>query len=178
MIRLDGFIVQKQKTHFTCGYSTLSMVTSYLGKKVDEETILREFPLGYLGATPSKVIKAFEKYIADYRMKYLVRSKDSVLNIVDAQLKNGIPIPFLYLTVNDFDKPNLVSHYSIIIGIDKEQGKVVIANPFGYEEIIEVDELLRKMAFKIKGKMPFILKLSILLKIMKGYMIFEIRKVE
>ncbi len=176
MIKLDDFKVEKQKTYYTCGYSTISMVTSFLGRKVDEEVLLRNFPLGYLGATPAKVIKAFEEYMPEYKMKYRKVSKEKALDIIESKLKAGLPIPFIYLTVNDFNKLLLVSHYSIIIGMDKEKSEFIVANPFGYEEEVSFDELLTKMSFKIKGKMPLILRLSILTGFMRGFMIFDISK--
>lgn len=54
MVKLSGFQVQEQKTPYTCGYSSLSMVSHYLGNGVEEEELEKELPIGTLGTYHSK----------------------------------------------------------------------------------------------------------------------------
>lgn len=176
MIKLDNFKIDKQKTSYTCAYATVSMVTSFFGTKVDEEALLSEFPLGYLGATPAKVIKAFNKYLPGFTIAYAVKRKKDLLNFIEVTLKEGIPIPFICLTEDYFNKPNLTSHYSVIIGIDTDNNTLIIANPFGYKQTEDIDVILKSMAFRTKGPMPFVLKLAIFLRVLRGYMVFELRR--
>ncbi len=176
MIKLDNFKIEPQKTPYTCAYASISMVISFFGSKAHEETLLNEFPPGYLGATPAKVIKAFTKYLPGFSVAYKVKRKKNLLQFIELKLKDGIPVPFIYLTQDYFNKPNLTSHYSVITGIDNENNTLIIANPFGYEQSADIDALLKSMAFRIKGPMPFVLKLAVFLRVLRGYMVFDIVK--
>ena len=176
MIKLDNFAIEKQQTPYTCAYASVSMVTSFLGSRADEETVLNEFPPGFLGATPSKIVKAFNKYLPGFTVSYEIKRKKNLLSFIEVKLKDGIPVPFIYLTVDHFNKPHLTSHYSVITGIDNENNTLIIANPFGYEQTADIDALLKSMAFRIKGSMPFVLKLAIFLKVLRGYMVFDIAR--
>ena len=176
MIKLDNFAIEKQQTPYTCAYASVSMITSFFGSKVHEETLLNEFPPGFLGATPSKIVKTFNKYLPGFNVRYEIKRKKNLLSFIEAKLKAGIPVPFIYLTEDHFNKPHLTSHYSVITGIDTENKKLIIANPFGYEQVTDINEMLKSMAFKIKGPMPFVLKLAIFLKVLRGYMVFNIAR--
>ena len=75
MIKLDNFAIEKQQTTYTCAYASVSMVTSFFGSKVDQQILLNEFPPGFLGATPSKIVKAFNKYLPCFTVSYEIKRK-------------------------------------------------------------------------------------------------------
>jgi len=177
MIKLDNFPIRRQQTPYTCGYAAISMISSFLGKQIEEE----EIPKGFLfkivkGFIPWQFIKTFERYLPDYLIKLRVAPKKIIVETIFQQLKNGIPVPILYSTVNDFDMPNLVIHYAIVIGIDQRKTKVILANPFGYEKVLEIGDFIDKMAFRNYKKKPLKVWLALLLRMVKRNSMFVIRK--
>ena len=51
-------------------------------------------------------------------------------------------------------------HYSLVTGMDIPNGKVYIANPYGYYEEISVDEFLSRTSFTAYTDMPWFLKMG------------------
>lgn len=176
MIKLEDFPIRRQQTPYTCGYATIGMISSFLGKQIEEE----EIPLGFLfkmmkGLLPSQFIRTFERCLPDYSIELRTAPKEIIVETIFQQLKDGIPGPIIYSTVNDFDKPNLVMHYAIVIGIDERKAKVVLANPFGYEEILELEDFLEKMAYRNYTEKPFAIRLALLLGTLKRNSLFVIK---
>lgn len=177
MIKLDNFPIRRQQTPYTCGYATISMISSFLGKQMEEE----EIPKGFLfkmvkGLLPSQFIRTFERCLPDYSIELRTAPKEVIVETIFQQLKDAIPVPIVYSTVNDFDRPNLVTHYAIVMGIDERKTKVVLANPFGFEEILEIEDFLDKMAYRNYTEKPFKVRIALLLGILKRNMMFVIRK--
>lgn len=179
MIKLSGFQVQEQKTSYTCGYSSLSMISYFLGSKVEEEELEKELPIGRLGAIPSKFIRLFKRYLPSYNIKLQFIHKDSFIEMVENQLEKGVPVPIICLAKNKFKSPVLVGHYLVIIGIDKLNSNLYVADPFyGYEREITFEEAYKDLSFIDDHKentMMLYKFLRLVVKIM-GFIAFKINK--
>lgn len=179
LLKLNNFHIQQQKKSYTCGYASLSMISDFLGSKVEEEDLEEELPLGYFGATPSKFLKLSRKYLSNYNIKFKFIHKNKFIKMVENQLEKNIPIPFLYLAKNKFGNPELVGHYSVIIGIDKQNSRFYVADPFAENKReIAFEELFKELSFCKAAKDNTIIMyrfIKILVKL-TGYMIFIIEK--
>ncbi len=177
LLKLNNFDIQQQKKSYTCGYSSLSMVSNYLGCKVEEEDLEEELPLGCFGAIPTKFLKLFRKHLPNYKIKLKFMHKTKFIKMVENQLKKNIPIPFIYLAKNKFENPELVGHYSVIIGLDKQNLKFYVADPFEQNEReIAYEEFFKELSFCRATKYNTITMyryIKILVKL-TGYMFFVI----
>lgn len=177
MIKLKDFQVHKQKKSYTCGYSSLSMISCFLGSKVEEDELEKELPIEW-GTTPSKFITLFRRYLPSYNVKFEFIRKNKFLGRIEHQLQKGIPVPIICLAKNKFESPKLVGHYLVIIGMDKLNSKFYIADPFeGCEREIAFEEAFKELSFcdASKDNTIMIYKfIRILVKLM-GFMVFIIR---
>lgn len=179
MIKLNNFQIQEQKKSYTCGYSSLSMISCFLGNKVEEDELEKVLPIGLLGITPSKFITLFKRHLPSYIVKFKFIHKNKFIEQIECQLEGGIPVPFICLAKNKFGNPKLVSHYLVIIGLDKLNSKFYIADPFdGCEKEISFEEAYNEMAFSDASmdKTIIIYKVVRMLVKLKGFMVFIIRK--
>lgn len=179
MIKLKNFNIQKQKKSYTCGYSSLSMVSDFFKNRIGEEDFEKELPIGFWGTTPFMFTKLFRKYFQDYNIKLKFIHKKDLVRKVESKLIQGIPVPFIYLAKNKFRKPEQVGHYSVIIGIDIEKSKLFIADPFeGCEVEMDFEEAFSKLSFSNASKDNTFFVYRVAKRIVKltGYMIFTIDK--
>ena len=177
MIKLKNFPLYKQQTPYTCGYASISMISSFLGKPIKEG----EIPKGPLfntvkGLPPWEFVKIFEKCLPDYSVRLKSPDRKKIPEMIFEQIKNDLPVPVIFSTIDDFDKPHMNMHYSVITGIDKEKTKVILVNPFGYEETMKMGELLDKMAYNNYPHKPLRVRFVLLLGVLKINNIFIIKK--
>ncbi len=177
MIKLDNFPIRKQQTPYSCGYTAISMICTFFGNLIKEE----EIPKGFLfkiakGLHPSQFGRILKKYLPNYSMNIITPPEEEIPEIILRQIKKGCPIPILFSTRNDFEKHNIVLHYSVVIGIEKNKTKVSIANPFGYEEVLEIEDLLDRMAYRNFTERPFIIRVALLLGLLKKNTMLKIQK--
>ena len=142
----------------SCGYAAISMISSFFGNPIEEEEIPKHL-LYRFGLTPSQFVRKFEKCLPDYSMEIKTMPEEAIVDTILKQLRNGLPVPILYSTVNPFGK--LEMHYSVAIGMDKQKTKVLLANPFGYEETLETQDMLEKMAFRNFTDRPLLIRIAL-----------------
>lgn len=150
---LDDFPVYKQAYANSCGPTTISMVHSYLVKPISEQELADKlgFSLGRGGMLPSQFSEGLESVLMEYgyQVEHQVNvSDDAFLEQVYLKLKQGIPVPIFFSTVNQWDKPNYDTHYSVIIGLRPQKHEVVIANAYGFLEEISISDLLKAMKYE------------------------------
>jgi hypothetical protein len=68
-----------------------------------------------------------------------------VVNIIINQLRNNIPVPIFYSTIDITNMTRFGTHYSTIIGIDMDKNNVKIANVYGYLEETTIEQLLDQL---------------------------------
>lgn len=177
MIKLENFSIYKQLTPHTCGYAALSMVSTFLGKPIKENQIPKGPFYKIVGGTPPwEFVKIFKRCLPDCLIKLENPPSKIIAEIILKQIQAGMPVPIICSTLNDFDKPNLNMHYEIVIGIDKEKTRVILANPFGYEETLKIENLLDKMDYSNYTKMPFRVRLILWLGVLRRNNLFIIKK--
>ncbi len=179
MIKLTNFQMQKQKKSYTCGDSTLSMVSDFLENKIDEEVFEKEFQSKYFGSTPSKFIKSFKRHLPNHSIKLKFLRKKKFLKAVEYSLKKQLPVPFVSLVKNKFENPEFTMHYRIIIGIDTLSSKFLIVDPFyGCAKEIEFEKMFNELSFSetFKDNGMTINKLIGILVKLKGYMVYIINE--
>jgi len=177
VIKLENFPIYKQLTPHTCGYATLSMISTFLGKPIKENQISKGPFYKIVGGTPPwEFVKIFKQCLPDCLIKLENPPSSIIAETILKQIRAGMPVPIICSTPNDFDKPNLNMHYEVIIGIDKQKTRVILANPFGYEETLKIEDLLDKMAYRNYTKMPLRVRLVLWLGVLRRNNLFIVKK--
>ena len=112
--------------------------------------------------------KQFPQY-STTMYKYL--SNTELIDRVYNSLLNGIPVPFEWAAKNNNE---WTLHYSLIVGMDIPNDKVIIANPYGYMEDLTLREFLDRTSFEAYENMPIFLKLGFAFGIFEKNTIFVV----
>ena len=118
--------------------------------------------------------KEMNKQFPNYQTtmyKYL-KSKDLIDKVYDS-VSIGIPVPFEWAAKYE---DTWTLHYSLIIGIDINNDKITISNPYGYLEEISIKEFINRTSFEAYTNMPIYLKLGFAFGIFEKNTIFIVEK--
>ena len=166
-VYVDGVEVIKQNV--SCGYAVIEMFGAWCGKNVTEESLYSDY-----GKVVTSTGKAFcdemNKQFPEYRTtihKYMKNTE--LIDAAYESLMGGIPVPFEWAALYG-DEWTL--HYSLITGMDIANDKVYIANPYGYEEAISLEEFLSRTSFEAYENMPWFLKMGFAVGIFEKNTIF------
>ncbi len=158
IIALPDFPVYKQQTDHTCGPSTMQMTLEFLGLEVSERRLALEClvtPWGSLHWTFEAALRRNLKKIGCTAR--MVGDAPNVYERIVSSLEEGMPVPFIYVTMDYFHQAKRVMHYAVVIGIDEPAGTIKIANPFGWIEDMPLAEwwgrfsILEDYAPRIEG---------------------------
>lgn len=154
-IQIDGINVIKQE--ISCGYAVIEMFSRWDGGNITEESLFNQYGK-VVTSTGKSFCNEFNKQFPDYNTKiYKWLKNTELIDKVYESLNNGIPVPFEWAAkFND----EWTLHYSLIIGLDIQNDKVSIANPYGYIETLSIREFIDRTSFKSFKNMPFFYQLG------------------
>ncbi len=178
---LENFPVYKQAYANSCGPTTISMVYSYLVKPILEQELADKmgFSLGRGGMLPDQFSERLDSVLLEheYQVEHQVNiSDDFFLEQVYLKLKQGIPVPIYFSTINAWDKPNYDTHYSVIIGLRPQKHEVVIANAYGFLEEVSISDLLHAVKYENYHNPPFDFRLGLFVGVINRNNMFLIQK--
>lgn len=135
-IQIDGINVIKQE--ISCGYAVIEMFSRWDGGNITEESLFNQYGK-VVTSTGKSFCNEFNKQFPDYNTKiYKWLKNTELIDKVYESLNNGIPVPCEWAAkFND----EWTLHYSLIIGLDIQNDKVSIANPYGYIETLSIRDL-------------------------------------
>lgn len=160
---LDNFPIYKQTYADSCGPTSLRMLYSYLVQPVAEQAFATRFdiPLGQGGMLPNQFATALQTTLTGYKVSHQVAVPDpTLLAQIYQQLQHGIPVPIYFSTVNAWHRPNFDTHYSVVIGIRPQQQTVVIANAYGWLEVMTIPDFLGALKYHNYRQAPLAFRLG------------------
>ena len=162
------------KQDVSCGYAVIEMFAKWTKNNEITEKYLYDKYGKVVTSTGKKFEEEMNKQFPDYKTtmyKYLKSSEliDKVYN----SLSNGIPVPFEWAAKYEGE---WTLHYSLIVGMDIPNDKVIILNPYGYEEKISIKELLERTTFDAYDNMPIFLRLGFAFGIFEKNTIYIVEK--
>jgi hypothetical protein len=159
-VLLENFPIYQQAYANSCGPTTISMAYSYLVEPISEQELADKigFALGQSGMLPTRFYQALNSALGEYGFQ--VEHQDNITNTkflerAYLQLNQGVPVPIYFSTINDWNKPNYDTHYSLIIGMRPQKNEVVIANAYGFLVEMPISELLRDIKYDNFLNAPF-----------------------
>jgi hypothetical protein len=165
-IKLSGFSLHKQETPVSCGPASAKMALEILGVRISEPELRKRMKTNAVfGTLYGFLRREYERCLKEngVNMRVRILSGPSVTGPVLAEsLAKGWPVIVSFFTENHFRPGTMVGHYSVVCGIDEDAGKVYLANPFGSEDVVDMDRFWRMTEYDLsEGKTPFFMKLSI-----------------
>jgi len=173
----DAYIIKNVaivKQEISCGYATIEMFAKSIGNNEITEKSLYDKYKKVVTSTGKSFEKEMNILFPNYNTtmyKYL--SNTTLIDKVYNSLKNNIPVPFEWAAKLNNE---WTLHYSLIIGIDVFNDQVIILNPYGYEEIISIKELLERTSYKSYENMPIFLKFGFAFNLFEKNTIFIAEK--
>ena len=155
-ILIDNVNVFEQEV--SCGYAVIEMFAKWKGNEEITEKTLYDKYRKVVTSTGKTFEEEMNKQFPDYKTtmyKYLKNTE--IIDKVYDSLSNGVPVPFEWAAKYD---NGWTLHYSLIIGIDIQNDKIIIANPYGYTEEITIKEFIDRTSFESYENMPIFLKLG------------------
>ena len=159
----------------SCGYACIEMFSAWDGGNLKEEDLYAEYGK-VVTSTGEKFSEEMNRRFPEYTTtirKYMTNTE-----LIDAaydNLEKGVPVPFEWAAKYG---DTWTLHYSLLIGMDIPNDRIIVANPYGYEEEITVDEFLQRTSFEAYEDMPWFLKMGFAIGIFEKNTIFltEVRK--
>lgn len=169
-ITLDNIDVITQD--ISCGYAVIEMFAKWNNDMdLTEESLYNKYGK-VVTSTGNSFCEEMNKQFPQYSTtmyKYL--SNTELIDKVYNSLLNGIPVPFEWAAKNNNE---WTLHYSLIVGMDIPNDKVIIANPYGYMEDLTLREFLDRTSFEAYENMPIFLKLGFAFGIFEKNTIFVV----
>ena len=141
----------------SCGYAVIEMFSSWDGGDITEESLYQEYGKVVTSTGKSFCDEMNKQFPAYHTTIHKWLKNTELIDLMYYNLSDGIPVPIEWAALYD-DEWTL--HYSLVTGLDIPNDNVRVANPYGYEENLSVDEFLRRTSFEAYEKMPLFLKLG------------------
>ena len=159
-IELNDMPVMTQETGYTCFLVSMAIVRNYFNLKTTEYSLLKELNIlnNERGMLPSEYLSYANEAFKPLSYSVLLlnpRSEVVILNIITESLIKGLPAIFFYSSIDDWNKPNYNTHYSIIYGIDMSKQIIKISNPYGYLKELSFREFFMGLSFQNYKSKPF-----------------------
>jgi len=159
-LQLADFPIHTQEFANSCGPATISMLYSWLVNPISEAQLTEQsnrIP-GQKGMFPVEFAKALQQALTSqgFTLQHLKNvPDDQMLQAIYAQLQAGLPVPIYFSTQNAWNLPNYDTHYSVITGINPAERSLTIANAYGFEENISIDDFLLSTKYDNFENPPF-----------------------
>ena len=168
-VHVDGVEVIKQD--ISCGYAVIEMFGAWDGKSVTEESLFSEYGK-VVTSTGIAFCKEMNKQFPEYKTtihKYMKNTE--LIDALYDNLERGIPVPFEWAALygNEW-----TLHYSLVTGIDIPNDKVYIANPYGYNEEISLEEFIDRTSFEAYENMQWFFKMGFAIGMFEKNTIFTV----
>ena len=140
--------------HVSCGYASIEMISSYYGNPVTEDDL--DARNGAIStASTDGFLKEINKSIPEKTfVLHTYLKQDALLKEVHDSLANNNPVAIEWAAQYENE---WTLHFSVISGLDLQNDKVTIYNPYGYIENITIDAFLNRTSFKAFKNIPLFL---------------------
>ncbi|MBD5100724.1 MAG: hypothetical protein HDT29_05630 [Clostridiales bacterium] len=154
-VNVDGVKVITQEV--SCGYAVIEIFSAWNGNDITENSLYNQYGK-VVTSTGKSFCNEFNKQFPEYKTDiYKWLKNTELIDKVYESLQNGIPVPFEWAAKFNGE---WTLHYSLITGMDIQNDKVTVANPYGYIETLSIKELLDRTSFKAFNNMPFFYRLA------------------
>ena len=141
--------------HISCGYATIEMMSTYYGNTVTEDQLSEKNNGGISTQSSDGFLKEVNKSIPSQKfVKRAYLRNDKLLKEIHGSLKNNNPVAIEWAAKFENE---WTLHFSVVSGLDIQNNKIIILNPYGYIENITIEEFLSRTSFDAYKNLPLFL---------------------
>jgi hypothetical protein len=175
-VAVEGVALYPQPDAYTCGITTISVTAAFLRQEDLPPALLMEKHGEKGGMKAERFAEILSGELPEYHVDCLQNLGDAeLIGKIHEQLKNGVPVPVFFGAANPYNKPFNDFHASVVTGLDLDKSTVRIANVYGFEEQISLNEFLSRMAYR-GPNYPFVQKVVLRLGLMPENVMFQITR--
>ena len=142
------------KQHVSCGYASIEMISSYYGNKVTEDDLDNRNGAISTSSTNGFLTEINKSISTKTFVKRAYLKHDNLLKEIHDSLKNSNPVAIEWAAKYENE---WTLHFSVVGGLDLANDNVIVYNPYGYIENVNVDEFIDRTTFKAYKNMPLFL---------------------
>lgn len=141
--------------HISCGYASIEMMSDYYGNKVTED----ELSARNGGKVSTQTTDGFHKEISrsittkSFASQFYLKNDHFLKTIHDALSRNN-PVAIEWAALYE---GQWTLHFSVVSSLDLSNDQVIVYNPYGYIETINVSKFINRTTFKAYTNLPFFL---------------------
>jgi len=155
VIEISNISIKKQPNAYTCGITTVTVVSNYFnhtGFEVND--LIRKY-----NASNGSTVNDIKKWLAGELPGRVIvhesnRSNEEMIRNIHASLNANNPVVIFFGSPNPYNKPYYDFHGSVVYGIDLDSQTVTIANSYGYEEKTSLVDFINRMSYSEINKYP------------------------
>jgi hypothetical protein len=152
--------IQVIKQDVSCGYACIEMLAAWKGKThITEESLLTQNNGEISTAMGSGFLKEMARQFPEWNITRCVNiSNTELLERIHTSLSNGFPVPVEFAAKNTSSQWTL--HFGIVTAIDVSNNKIVVQNPYGYEETYSIQNFIRATGYESYKDMEWYFKIG------------------
>jgi hypothetical protein len=150
--------IQAIKQDVTCGYACIEMLAAWKGKThITEESLLTQNNGEISTSMGSGFLKEMTRQFPEWNITRCVNiTNTELLEKIYLSLNNGFPVPIEFAAKNTSSQWTL--HFGIVSVIDLINNKIVVQNPYGYEETYSIRDFIHATRYESYEDMEWYFK--------------------
>jgi len=147
-IELSGISIKTQPNAYTCGITTVTVVSNYFnGTDFEVNDLIKKYD-----ASNGSAVSDMKKWLTGELPENIIVHKanetnEEMIKNIHASLNDNNPVVIFFGSPNPYDKPYYDFHGSVVYGIDLDNQTITIANSYGYREETSFVDFLNRMSY-------------------------------
>jgi hypothetical protein len=152
---VTGVQVITQK--ISCGYACIEMLARWENKPITEESLLLQNDGTISTSMGSGFLDEMTRQFPEWNITRCVNIPNTdLLKSIYSSLENGFPVPIEFAAKNTSSGWTL--HFGIVTGMDLNNNKIVVQNPYGYEETYTIKDFIHATRYESYEDMEWYFK--------------------
>jgi hypothetical protein len=142
----------------SCGYACIEMLAAWKGKThITEESLSAQNNGEISTAMGSGFLNEMTRQFPEWTITRCVNiTNTDLLEKIYTSLSNGFPVPIEFAAKNTASQWTL--HFGIVTAMDLISNKIVVQNPYGYEETYSAQDFIRATRYESYKDMEWYFK--------------------
>jgi hypothetical protein len=149
--------LQAIKQEISCGYACIEMLANWQGKAITEESLYSQNGGKITTSAGSGFLNEMIRLFPEWETtRYVNIANTELLEKIYASLKNGFPSPVEFAAKDTSGEWTL--HFGIVTAMDFSSDRIVVQNPYGYEETYTTGDFIKAVRYECYENMQWYFK--------------------
>ena len=141
----------------SCGYACIEMLANLKGKTITEQSLYSQNGGKITTAMGSGFLNEISRQFPEWKTIRCVNiTNTELLKIIYTSLENGFHSPIEFAAKNTSGEWTL--HFGIVTAMDFSDNKIIVQNPYGYEETYTITDFIRATRYECYENMEWYFK--------------------